>query len=89
MFVFLILIPAQIVAWVGMFRSRSWARWLYLALVIVTNCIVILLSISDFSMQWGLVTSVEDLGSYCAGAILALAFLSPMAKLFRGVGVQR
>ena len=81
---FLVLaIPAQIIAWVGLFQLKNWARWLHLALFGIGVCISILTGIADFSMKWSLVYAVSDLAYFSTGAILALAFLSPLEKQFR------
>ena len=84
-----VILPSVIVAWVGMFRYRNWARWLYLFLIVAGYLLAIPMACFDYSLQWGLLTAIEDLVSPVQGALVAIAFLSPLASDFStGVEVE-
>lgn len=76
---------AVLVAWIaalaGLWRFHDWARYLYVGLAVVGIAGTLLME-SDQS------TGVKDaLNSLCwlvTGAVIALAFWSPLASTFRG-----
>ncbi len=80
--IFMIGIAANIVAWIGLFKYRLWARWLYLGVHISMRVIGLPFQILDTSSSWGLVSFLSDAGSLVTGAILAIMFLSPVANRF-------
>ena len=80
---FLIMLPVAITSWVGLFRFRNWARWLYAGLFVFANLIFIPISCFQLSVNWGLTMFISDLSSYITGAILAVIMLSPLAIEFR------
>ncbi len=75
-------IAANIVAWVGLFRYRVWARWLYLGVHLSMRAIALPFAILDHSPTWSLISLVENFGSLIQGAIMAIVFLSPIANRF-------
>ncbi len=79
---FVILIPAIIVAWVGLFQTRSWARWLYFRVHAVGYSVMIASSLFNWSYQWGFTNSLGSVGSVITGCILSLLFYSDLARDF-------
>ncbi len=78
----MVLVPAQVAAWVGVYRRRPWARWLYLGVAAASAVIGLSAGAAQFSYEWAFPAAVNDVGSMVAGAVLALLFLSPAAELF-------
>jgi hypothetical protein len=78
----LIGLPALIISWVGLFLFKPWARWLYLGVQIGFRLLVLPFSLTDYSPTWGFITALTDFGSLITGSILAIVFLSPLAKEF-------
>lgn len=79
---FLAFLPAIIVSWTGLLRLRWWAPWLYLGTVAVAALASFPLGLFDFSFQWGLSQAFAELNSIISGAIIALAFFSPVTQRF-------
>lgn len=79
----IVMLAALITSWVGLFRFRRWARWLYLGTLLVANIVFIPFSCFDLSVHWGLSLSVSDISCYITGSILAIIFLSPLADQFQ------
>ena len=79
-----VVLPATIASWVGLFQHRNWARWLYLAVTAFTLLLVVFVGCFQWSYRWGLVTALESIGSVVGGTILAICFLSPLAASFGG-----
>ena len=77
-----VMLPATIVAWVGLFQYRNWARWLYLLLMLAGNLLAIPLGCFDYSFQWGVLTAIVDLMGPVEGALVAIVFFSPLAAEF-------
>lgn len=78
----LIAIPALIASWVGLFSYRPWSRWLY---AVTTTAVLVLflpLSLLDLSLQWGFPIALDNIASVVTGALLAVIFLSPVARSF-------
>ena len=46
----LVLLPAIIVSWIGLFKLKNWARWVYL----ITSCSGYLIAISIADLTKGL-----------------------------------
>jgi hypothetical protein len=82
-FILVVLIPCQVIAWVGLFNLKNWARWLHLGLFVLVNLLFLMLSVSDFSFGWALSGYVESIGYAFSGAVLSLAFISQLADQFR------
>lgn len=82
---FVVIVPALIVSWIGLFNFWNWARWLYLGANVVGSLLAIPISVFDFSFQWGLPTAILDLAAPISGAIVAIVFLSPVAHRFQQV----
>lgn len=78
--VMLVAIPF-LVAFVGLFRFRPWARTLSLVNV---GLIVLAWMTSEFILRTGVGYGVSYLGTLLWGAVLALAFFSPLSHLFEG-----
>ena len=79
-----VVLPATIASWVGLFQHRNWARWLYLAVTAFTLLLVVFVGCFQWNYRWGLVTALESIGSVVGGTILAICFLSPLAASFGG-----
>ena len=81
--ILVVLLPAAIASWIGLFRLKNWARWVYLAAI----CSVFLLSIPmgcfQYDVCWGLSQAILDLEGPIKGLILGIVFLSPLAVEFR------
>jgi hypothetical protein len=81
-FILVVLLPCQIIAWIGLFGLKNWARWLHLGLFVLVNLLYVMVSVSDFSFSWALSNSVESIGYAFSGAVLSLAFMSQLADQF-------
>jgi ribosomal protein L37AE/L43A len=82
---FVILVAVLITSWIGLFKYRNWARWLYAGALLFGSIVFVPYSCFDISVHWGLSTSVSEIGSYITGSILAIIFLSPLAAEFQTV----
>ena len=80
-FLFLCL-PALIAAWIGLFSFRAWARRLYFILMVIVTCISLPISFFDVSLDWGFTDVLMSISSTISGAIIAIMYLTPIAKLF-------
>lgn len=80
---FVFILPALILSWVGLFGFKNWARWLYLSLFVIAQLLYLPLAVLDYSPSWGLAVLTADLGTACSGAILVLAFLTPLSYRFK------
>lgn len=78
----IVYIPAVIASWVGLFNYKAWGRWLYLATTVFEYVLFLPLSIFDLSWTWGLESSLHELASTISGAILTIAYLTPLANRF-------
>lgn len=78
-----ILLPAIIAAWVGMWRLWNWGRWLFLGCAGAGHLFGLGTSLFDFSAQWQFPTAVGSVESTISGLLLAIAFFSPLASIFR------
>jgi hypothetical protein len=74
------LIIAQFAAYLGMFLFLSWSRWLFVATVIATY---IMGSFSGVSVVTPIDSFVGGLIGLSNGAIIALAFISPISDCWR------
>ena len=79
-----VLLPATIASWIGLFQHRNWARWLYLAVTSFSILLVVFIGCFQWNYRWGLVTAFESISSVVGGIILAICFLSPLAADFGG-----
>ena len=80
---FVILFPAMIAAWVGMWRFSNWGRWTYLGYVCAAHVFGLGMSLFDFAAQWQFPTAVGSVEATIGGLLLAIAFFSPLASIFR------
>lgn len=78
----LMAIPALIASWVGLFSYKSWSRWLYAVTTLAVLVLFLPLSLLDVSLQWGFPVAVDHIDSVVTGALLAVLFLSPVAREF-------
>ncbi len=85
---FVVIVPALIVSWIGLFKFWSWSRWLYLATNAIGSLVEIPIGFLDFSFQWGLPNVFLGLGQLVTGAILAIVFLTPLANRFQPAQVS-
>ena len=81
-FILVVVLPSQVIAWVGLFSLKNWARWLHLGLFVLVNLLYLIVSVSDFSFGWALSGSIESIGYAFSGAVLSLAFLSQLSDQF-------
>ena len=75
-------LPALITAWIGLFSFRSWARRLYIILQVVVICLTLPISLFHVSLDWGFTHDLSGIASTISGAIIAIMYLTPIAKLF-------
>jgi len=69
-----------LVAAVGVYLFQNWGRFLYLALTILGP---VLAPFSGYVIQPALDTAFSNANLILDGAVLAVAFLSPVSKLFK------
>jgi len=81
-FFLVFVLPVVIASWVGLFQYKAWGRWLYLATVVTLHMLLVPLSIFDFSLTWGLESSLSNVGWLVTGAILAMVYMTPLANRF-------
>jgi hypothetical protein len=77
-----LLLPAQLVAWVGLFRRRAWGRWCYLRVAVAWQVASIAIGLFTYDYVWGLPAAVGDLNGILTGLVLGLCFASPAADAF-------
>jgi glucan phosphoethanolaminetransferase (alkaline phosphatase superfamily) len=80
--VILAFLAALIVAWVGLFLYRPWARWLYVGVHTSGILFSIAFGVFDFSYQWGLIHSIETVSFFLAGCNVSLLFFSELSQAF-------
>ena len=80
---FVVILAALVTSWVGLFRYRRWARWLYAGTLLAAIATFVPSSCFDLSVNWGFSSSVSDIGSYITGSLLTIMFLTPLADEFR------
>lgn len=78
----LVLIPATIASWIGLFLYKNWGRWLYFAMTVFSTLLSLSISIFDFSANWGFVSSLIEIDCLLTGAILVMIFLTQLANRF-------
>ena len=78
----LVLIPATIASWIGLFLYKNWGRWLYFAMTVFSTLLNLSISIFDFSATWGFVSSLLEIDCMLTGAILVMIFLTQLANRF-------
>ena len=75
-------LPCSLVSWVGLFNFWGPSRWIYLGNAILLYVGDITVSIFDFSFHWSLPDAILQVSGPIEGAIIALIFLSSVAKEF-------
>lgn len=70
----------SLVASVGMFFIQNWARHLFLCLIILD---IVLAPVSGFMVQAPLDTAFSSLSQLVDGAILLMAYTSPLSESFK------
>ena len=83
-----VLLPALIASWIGLFKLRNWARWVYL-IVLCSGCLLAIpMGCFTYEVTWGLSTAIMDLMGPIEGIILGISFLSPLAQEFTSAKQQ-
>ena len=83
-----VLLPAIIASWIGLFKLRNWARWVYL-IVLCSGCLLAIpMGCFTYEVTWGLSTAIMDLMGPIEGIILGISFLSPLAQEFTSAKQQ-
>jgi hypothetical protein len=83
---FLLYVPASIIAWIGMWFTRNWSRWLYVGTVALGHFFGLGAALFDTSASWHFPDAVSSLGSSVGGILIGLAFFSPLTLVFRDSG---
>jgi len=84
-----VLIPALIASWVGLFQQKNWSRWLYLFVSVASCLLMVFFGFFHWTYRWGVVEALESLTSVVSGLILAICFLSPLASEFNSNAGER
>lgn len=80
---FVVIFPALVACWVGLFKFKNWSRWIYLAIVVGVRLVEVPLGCLSFSLMWNLTAAILDFNGPIAGAVVAVTFLSPLATEFQ------
>lgn len=77
-------LPSLVVAYVGLFRSRNWARWLYLGCMALAYVGMLPISLFQYSYahDWGLLHALNGVAAVITGCNLSLLFFSELARTF-------
>lgn len=78
----LLLIPAMIIGFIGLYRWQSWARRLFLIVIAVSYAMTPFLGNYVYS---GLTYAIYSLATLLSGFTLALAYFSPVAEKFKRI----
>ncbi|OWK35279.1 hypothetical protein [Fimbriiglobus ruber] len=74
-----ILMPAVVASWVGLFRRRWWAPWAYLGTTVATKVFALATGAVGFAYEWGLPGAVGGASDVVTGVVIGLVFFSPAA----------
>jgi len=77
-----VLLPALVASWIGLFKLRNWSRWVYLFAMCAGYLLAIPIGCFQYDVSWGLSSAIFDLAGPIEGLVLGIAFLSPLAKEF-------
>ena len=78
----IVLLPAIIASWIGLFKLRNWARWVYLGVTCIAHLLAIPMGCFEYDVYWGLSRAIVDFIGPVEGLIIGISFLSPLAAEF-------
>jgi len=84
-----VLLPAIVASWIGLFQLRNWARWVYLIAICSGYLLAIPMGCFEYEVCWGMSRAIIELAGPIEGLILGIAFLSPLASDFQSNGTSK
>lgn len=78
-----LLLPVVLASWVGLLLKKNWARWLYLIVTAIGITLELSGGLATIELVWGFINAIGSVESLLNGAILALAFLTPLKDAFK------